>query len=158
MQAMKLLTIACVLFSGMAFGHDNAVRDMIEERLIRSSIHERGFEQLLASHVAHADRLPPSGILEGAYLPLLSDALEPRTVFKLGTWVLCVAPKAAEEGTVLLVDSIQTRPRDQGPSTVEVLYRQVKASGQHTTGQVWPYAVLFVRGWHDKAVCRPANG
>lgn len=69
-----------------------------------------------------------------------------------------MAPKPDEDGTVLIVDSVQRLPRDKGPSTVEVRYRREKTPGQHTTRQVWPYAVLILRGWQDEVVCRPANG
>ncbi len=158
MRAMKLLAITSVLFAGTAFGGNNAAREMIEEQLIRNAIHEKGFEQLLAANVSHAEQLPPSGKLESNYVTLLAHALEPKNAFKSGTWVLCVAPETAADGTVLRVDSVRILPHDQGPSTLEVLYRRVTLAGQHTTSQVWPYAVLFVRGWPDKIICRSANG
>ncbi|MCY1077066.1 hypothetical protein [Archangium lansingense] len=158
MRAMKLLlAIASVLFGGTAFGGNNAARELIEEKLIRNSIHEQGFEQVLASNVSQVDQLPPSGKLESNYITLLSHALEPKNAVKFGTWVLCVAPETDKDGTVLMVSSVRTIPRDKGPSTIEILYRRETLAGQHTTSQVWPYAVVLVKGWHDQIICRSAN-
>lgn len=158
MQTIKLLAIASMLVAGTASARNNPVRDRLEESLIRGALNEQGFEQLLAAHVSETQHLPPSGRLEGAYVTLLTHALEPKNAFKMGTWALCVAPKSYEDGTVLIVDSVQTLARDKGPRTIEVRYRRKKTPGQHTTNQVWPYAVLFVKGIYDEVVCRSANG
>jgi len=132
MQAMKWVAIACSLFVGTAFGQENAVRELIEVRQLREAIHAQGFEQLLAASVSDPKQLPKSGKLEGEYLTLLTHALKPKNAFKMVTWVLCVAPQSHEDGTVLIVDSVEERPRDKGPRAVEVRYRPVKTSGQHT--------------------------
>jgi len=150
MQAMKPLAIASVLFAGTASGQNKGP--------IREVNREQGYEQLLAASALSAEQLPPSGKLESNDVTLLAQALEPKNNFKFVTWVLCVAPKPDEDGTVLIVDSVQRHARDKGPSTVEVRYRRVKTPGRHTTNQVWPYAVLILRGWQDEVVCRPANG
>lgn len=158
MQAMKRLLLACVLFAGTAFGQDNAARELIEVRQLREAIHKQDFEQLLAASVRDPSQLPKSGTLEGASVTFLHDALKPKNAFKFATWVLCVAPTSHEDGTVLVIDSVQTLASDKGPRTVEVRYRPMKASGQHTTNKVWPYAVLVVKGVPDEVVCRPAQG
>lgn len=158
MQAIKLLAITSMLVAGTASAQNNATRDRIEERLIRGALQEQGFEQLLAANVPETQHLPPSGRLDGTYVTLLRQALEPKNAFKLGTWALCVAPKSDEDGTVLIVDSVQTLARDKGPRTIEVRYHRETTPGQHTTNQVWPYAVLFVKGLYDEVICRPANG
>jgi hypothetical protein len=157
MKALKKLMLACTLLAGTAFGQDNAVRERVEEKQRREAPPQRDFTQLVSSSVFDLDQLPRSGTLESGYGILLSDALKLRLPYKMATWALCVAPQSAEDGTVLLVDSVQMRPHDKGP-VVEVRYRAVKTSGQHTNHKVWPYAVLVVKGLADEVVCRPAQG
>ena len=152
MQAMKLWTVACVLLAGSAIGHDAVTRELVDDRLLRTAIGERRFEQVLASHVLSTDELPPSGPLEGPYLTLLSQSIQPKNAFKLATWVLCVAPQPEADGTVLIIDSV--RPPQKKGERFEVIYRTMKTAGGHTTRQVWPYAVLIVYGLPDEVVCR----
>ncbi|MBM7113480.1 hypothetical protein [Archangium primigenium] len=117
----------------------------------------QGFEQLMASHVAHRDGVPAEGTLDKAFIALLADALRPPERFKVADWVLCVSPTREEDGTVLLVDSVQHVPeaeqRARGADLI-VHYRRVKAPGEHTTRRVWPYAVLRTRGLHGKVLCQ----
>ena len=146
MQAMKQLMLACTLFAGTAFGQDNKEPT------------QRDFTQVVSSSVHEPNQLPRSGTLESGYGIVLTDALKLRLPYKMATWALCVAPTSYEDGTVLLIDSVQMRPHDKGPRVVEVRYRAVKTSGQHTNHKVWPYAALVVKGLADEVVCRPAQG
>jgi hypothetical protein len=159
MQAMRWLTAVGVVFAGGASAKDRPVREQIEEHILRNTIHEQGFEQVIASSVSSPEQLPRGGVLQSEYLTFLSDSIEMRNAFKLSTWVLCVSPKSEPGGEVLIVDSLRRLPKEKGPATVEVLYRSVgKASFPSSTTQVWPYAVLILRGWHENVVCRPVEG
>ncbi len=153
MRAMKWIAIGCMLFGGRAFGHDDTTREFVNDWLLRTAMDERGFEQVLASHVSDTNRLPPSGPLDGGYLTLLSHATKPKNAFKLATWALCVSPKPAADGTVLIVTSVQ-HPQENGPPHLEIRYRTMVTPGEHTPHTVWPYAVVIVHGWHDTIVCR----
>jgi hypothetical protein len=159
MQAMRWLTAVGVLFAGGASAKDRPVREQIEEHILRNVIHEQDFEQVIASSVSTPEQLPRGGVLQSEYLTFLSDSIETRNAFKLSTWVLCVSPKSEPGGEVLIIDSLRRLPSEKGPASVEVLYRSVrKASSPPAATQVWPYAVLILRGWHENVVCRSVEG
>ncbi|WP_143075971.1 hypothetical protein [Stigmatella erecta] len=143
----------------MASAEDRPVRELIEEHILRNTIHAQGFEQVIASSVSRLDQLPRSGLLESEYLTFLSDSIRMRNAFKLVTWALCVSPQSEAGGNVLIVDSIRGLPGEKRPATVEVLYRSVrKTASPPSATPVWPYAVVVLRGWHEKIVCRPMEG
>lgn len=155
-QAKRLLMIAGSLLSGTALGGDNYAQ-YLQEHQLRSAAQEQGFEQLISSSVSAPGQLPRSGVLnDGGYLTLLQHGLQPRNAFKFMTWALCVAPQQAKDGTVLVIDSVQI-PREKEPGPVVLTYASVMTPGTHTTNQVWPYALVVLRGWHDEVVCREAG-
>jgi hypothetical protein len=158
MKAMKKLMLACTLFAGAAFGQDNAVRERVEEKQRQEAPQQRDFTQVAASSVFDPSQLPRSGTLEPGYGILLTDALKLRLPYKMATWALCVAPTSHEDGTMLVIDSVQKRPGDKGLRVVEVRYRAVKSPGPHTNHKVWPYVALVIKGLADEVVCRPAQG
>ena len=118
---------------------------------------EHRFEQIIAASVDDLDYIPPEGKLKGPYVPLLVEAARPKNNFKFSTWLLCVSPTSEENGTVLLIDSVQRipKPEKNGPDLI-VYYRRVKAPGTHSMRQVWPYAVLVAYGWPEKISCQAA--
>lgn len=147
MKPLKKLMLACTLFAGTAFGQDT-----------KEAPQKQDFTQLISASAYEPGQLPKSGALEAGYVTLLRDVLKPPTPFKMATWAICVAPTSHEDGTVLIIDSVQTLPQGKGPRVIEVRYRPVKTAGNHTTHKVWPYAVLMVKGLAEKVVCRPAQG
>ena len=158
MRILKRLAVMCVLFTGTAFGQDAATRELVEDRILRNVAGERGFEQVIASNAFTREVLPPAGVLTSEYVTLLADALRPKNAFKVVTWTLCVSPQPEADGTVLVIDSVQTVFPGRSHGRAEVRYRTLRSSGSHTTQQTWPYAVLILRGMYAEVVCRPVEG
>ncbi|RKH47892.1 hypothetical protein D7X12_01425 [Corallococcus sicarius] len=124
----------------------------------KTDYREQRFEQIIAASVDDLDYIPAEGRLKGPYLSLVDEAARPNNNFKFASWVLCVSSTSEENGTVLLIDSVQLiqKPEKNGPDLI-VYYRRAKAPGIHSMRQVWPYAVLVAYGWHEKVSCRAAT-
>ena len=124
----------------------------------KTDIREQRFEQIIAASIDDKDYLPAEGRLQDRYLPLLDEAARPKNNFKFVSWLLCVSPTTEENGTVLIIDSVQRipEPEKNGPELI-VYYRRAKAPGIHARRPVWPYAVLVAYGWPEKISCRPVT-
>lgn len=153
-QLWRGIGLTCALLAGSVWGAEPDIQAQF-----KTDYREQGFEQFLASSVHDRDRLPPEGTLTSNYLTLVSDAIQPRNGFKFVSWVLCVSPTREPDGTVLIIDSVQhTQASETSPRSLEILYRRVKTPGQHTTNQVWPYALLMARGLFEHVTCRAIPG
>ncbi|GMT99198.1 hypothetical protein KH5H1_33170 [Corallococcus caeni] len=144
------LGLTCLLFGASAGAADPDIRASF-----KTDYREQGFEQMVSASAYDRDDLPAEGHLEGPYVRLIHQVARPKNNFKFITWVLCVSPTSEEDGTDLIIDSVQyiPKPEKDGPDLI-VNYRRVKAPGNHTTSRGWPYALLVARGLHEKVRCQ----
>ncbi|GMU03773.1 hypothetical protein [Corallococcus caeni] len=141
--------LTCLLLGASA----GATPDMRES--FKTDYREQRFEQIIAASASELEHIPAEGILQSPYIRLVSEAARPRNTFKFSSWILCVSSTREEDGTVLLIDSVERipEPKKDGPELI-VYYRRVKAPGTHTKARVWPFAVLIAYGWPEKVSCR----
>ncbi|RKH91470.1 hypothetical protein D7Y21_02550 [Corallococcus sp. AB045] len=140
--------LVCLLLGASASATEPDIRARF-----KTDYRAQGFEQISADSAYARDELPAEGALAGPYLRLLGDVTQTRNNFKFASWVLCVSPTSEEDGTVLLIDSVNLikEPEQNGPELI-VSYRRVKTPG-NPKSRGWPYALLIVRGWHEKVRC-----